>query len=53
MNADPYVANNISDVANNIDKVILFGKFGDLSTSSRYITADSAFVYDSILISIE
>ena len=38
MKAVPY----IGDLAKKVDDALPFGKFGDISTSSRYITAEKA-----------
>ena len=37
----PYVTKTVSQAAQNIDRVLPFGKFGDVSTSSRYIAAEN------------
>ena len=42
LQADPYVVNSVSHIANQVDNVLPFGSFGDLTTSSRYITAEKA-----------
>ena len=42
LQAAPYVANTASHIANKDDNVLLFVSFGDLTTSSRYITAEKA-----------
>ena len=39
LKAAPYVANNISNVANAIDNALPFSKFGDMTTQLRYIAA--------------
>ena len=41
LQAAPFVTNNISKVAQKIDRVIPFGQFGDVSSSSRYIAAEN------------
>ena len=40
ISAAQYVTNNINQVAQTIDRVMPCGKFGDVSSSSRYIAAD-------------
>ena len=40
LKAAPFVTNNISKVPQTIDRVMPFGKFGDVSSSSRYIATD-------------
>ena len=42
LQAAPYVANTASHIAYKVDNVLPFGLFGDLTTSSRYITAETA-----------
>ncbi len=39
MTAVPY----IGDLARNVDDALPFGKFGDITTSSRYINAEKSF----------
>ena len=41
--AAPYLANTAGHIFNKVDKVLPFGSFGDLTTSSRYITAEKSF----------
>ena len=40
LQAAPYVAHTASHIASKVDNVLPFGSFGDLTTSSRYITAE-------------
>ena len=40
LKAAPYVTTTVSQAAQNIDRVLPFGKFGDVSSSSRYIAAE-------------
>ena len=49
LQAAPYVANTASHIADEIDNVIMFSSFGDLTTSSRYITAEKALNDTQIL----
>lgn len=40
LNVSPVVTNNISQESHNIDRVMPFGEFGDVSSSSMYIAAE-------------
>ena len=42
LNTIPYVANATNSINKNVDDALPFGAFGDLTTSSRYITGDKA-----------
>ena len=38
--AAPYIANTASSIAQQVYNAVLFGSFGNLTTSSRYIAAE-------------
>ena len=38
----PYVANTANIIGKKVDTVLQFGTFGDLKTSSRYVTGEKA-----------
>ena len=44
LQAVPFVANTASSIATRVENVLPFGRFGDLKTSSRYITAEKALI---------
>ena len=43
LKATPYVTKGVSQVAQKIDRVMPFGKFGDVSSSSRYLAAEQFY----------
>ena len=40
LKAGPYIANRATGIAQKVDHALPFGSFGDLATSSRYITRE-------------
>ena len=44
LKAAPYVTQTVSQAAQKIDRVMPFGQFGDVSSSSKYIAAEYIYI---------